>query len=197
MATKPGISCLRRTGVFPRDSTKETIRSTVSGAVPEWGTTSTQAITSAGLKKWRLHTLSGRAVASATREETMLDEFVTSSVWSGQTASSSEKIVRLTERSSTAASITRSAVAAAASRSVVRVSRSHAASTSSRVRRSFSTSRERRCSSCVRARSSWSWLMSTREVPYPARAQTAAIWDPMVPAPRTTTVRISVVMGAP
>ena len=72
-------------------------------------TTSTHFITSAGLKKCMLHTRSGRPVASAIRDETMLEELVARIACGGRRRSRSANTSRLTSSFSTAASITKSA----------------------------------------------------------------------------------------
>ena len=185
LATKPGISLRSTTGCLPSCSVRATTVSTVASDVSGPRTTSTQRITSAGLKKCMLATRSGRPVASAICDDMIADEFVVRIACGGATLSSRAKTSRLTSSFSTAASITRSAPAAAASRSVLKVSRAKAASTSSRVRRPFATSRSSRACSWDRARSSASSVRSVTVVSWPASAQTMAICAPIVPAPTT------------
>ena len=69
-------------------------------------TTSTHFMISAGLKKCRLQTRSGRPVASAIRDETMLEELVARIACGGATRSRSANSCRLTSSFSTAASMT-------------------------------------------------------------------------------------------
>ncbi len=83
----------------------------------------------AGLKKCRLQTRSGRPVASAIRDDTMLDEFVARIACGGATRSRSANNARLMSSFSTAASMTKSAVDAAVVRSVLKDSRPKASST--------------------------------------------------------------------
>ena len=160
LATKPGISLRSATGCLPSRRASSSTVSNVSSEVAGERTTSTQAITSAGLKKCMLATRSGRPVASAICDEVMVEELVVRIACGGVASSSRAKISRLTSRRSTAASMTRSASAAAASRSVSKASRSNAASTSERLIRPFSTLRSSRTCSWSDARCSASGEMS-------------------------------------
>ena len=187
LATNPGISLCSTTGSLPSRRARSATASTVASSAPS---TSTQRITSAGLKKCMLATRSGRPVASASCDDMIADEFVVRIACGGASLSRRAKTSRLTSSFSTAASITTSAVDAAASRSVVNVSRAKAASTSSRVRRPLSTSRSSRERRDDSARASASSVRSVTVVSWPARAQTMAICAPIVPAPTTSTLSI-------
>jgi hypothetical protein len=69
LATKPGISLRSTTGSLPSWRVSATTASTVASDVAGPRTTSTQRITSAGLKKRMLATRSGRPVASASCDD--------------------------------------------------------------------------------------------------------------------------------
>ena len=98
LATKPGISLCSTTGCLPSRRASSSTVSKVSSEVAGERTTSTQAITSAGLKKCMLATRSGRPVASAICDETMVEELVARIACGGAALSSRAKISRLTSR---------------------------------------------------------------------------------------------------
>ncbi len=109
LTMKPGASA-ERTGVLPQSVIRAAAASTTDGSAPGGATTSTSAISGAGLKKWRPTTRSGYVVAAAAIAATdRALVFVARIVPGGATASSRAKTRRFSSRSSRAASITRSA----------------------------------------------------------------------------------------
>ena len=132
-----------------------------------------------------LSTLSGRLVASAMRDEMMLDEFVVRMAWGGHILSSSAKQARLASWFSMMASMTKSALPAAAWREGAKVSRWRAAAVCSAVRRPLATRSSSHLVAHASAFFTASGMASQTLVLYPARAHTMAICDPMAPAPMT------------
>src|SRR5580700_6265805 len=129
---------------------------------------------------------SGRAVASARRDTTMLLELVAIPAFGGRCASSAAKISRLTDGTSTTASIAQADPDAAPARSGVGWTRSAAASAASASSRPFSTRRSSHCRFETMARSSTSALTSTSATSMPWSAACCAICAPIVPAPTTS-----------
>src|ERR1700727_1091383 len=105
-AQKPGISWFKMIGVLPSWRTKAVAMSIVSDEVSGPATISAHCITSAGLKKCTLQTWLARPVASASLDDTKLEELVARIVCGGVSRSRSANRERLTSRVSTAASIT-------------------------------------------------------------------------------------------
>ena len=118
LTTKPGASELR-IGVLPQVVTASVARVATSLAVFEPATTSTSFMTGAGLKKWRPSTRSGCAVAAEIASIESALVLVARRVSGDDDSSRRRKSVRLSSRSSIAASITRSASTASPSMDVI------------------------------------------------------------------------------
>jgi hypothetical protein len=100
LAMKPYSSRASRTGVLPIARAKSMARMIASSAVCGPGTTSTSAMSSAGLKKWMLRKRSGRVTASISSDEGRVDEFVPMMVASSACSQIRAYTSRLTSRSS-------------------------------------------------------------------------------------------------
>ena len=153
--------------------------------------TSTSAISGTGLKKCMPTTRSGRRVTdpiAATDSELV---FVARIAPSAAVASSRRKASRLSARSSGMASTTRSAAESASRLSAGRM-RASASVASFASSWPFPTFRSRKPPMRSRARSVAPSSGSWTRTPRPASAATWTIPAPIVPAPRTPTVWISV-----
>ena len=118
LAMKPYSSRASRTGVLPIARAKSIARMTASSAVCGPGTTSTSAISSAGLKKWMLRKRSGlrhRTPRGATRSS--VDEFVPMMAVSSACAQIRPYTSRLMSRSSATDSMITSRAAPPGTRS--------------------------------------------------------------------------------
>ena len=175
------------TGSLPILRTNSTAAAIVSSEVSGPRITSTQRMTSAGLKKWTLQKRSRARSPVAIAEGTKLEEFEARIVPAGDRRSSVANSSRLTSSFSIAASMTRSTPHEASSRTSVVRSRENAASISAEEAVPLSILRCIRPRSEDTARSSASRDTSLSTTSYPDRAQTMAIWEPIAPAPTTRT----------
>ena len=106
LTMKPGVS-LHRTGILPQAVTRATARSATAGSVAARATTSTSAITGAGLKKCRPSDAIGWTVARGDRRRRRARSCSSrGSPSARRRGSSARKIACLAARSSTAASMT-------------------------------------------------------------------------------------------
>ena len=185
LTMKPSISRSTTIAVRPMRRDHASARCTVSSDVFGPRTTSQRSITSTGWKKCMLQHSSGRRVASARRETTMLLEFVAMPAPFGRCASRSANTSRLTASSSTTASIAHAQSRAAAARSEPACTRAAAALACSESSLPFSTRRSSHCRLDATACFSLDWSTSCSATSTPCSAACCAICAPMVPAPTT------------
>src|ERR1700693_330189 len=129
---------------------------------------------------------SGRRVASASRDTTILLELVAIPASAGRLASSAANTSRLTDATSTTASIAHAAPEAARGRSLIAVTPRAAASAASRSSLPFSTRRSSSCRFDAIARCSSSGFTWTSATSIPWSAACWEICAPIVPAPTTS-----------
>ena len=174
------------TTVLPHASANVRAVAMVSSELVMARTTSTRAITGAGLKKWMPHTRSGRPVPMASSTTGRVEVFVARTAPSAHTRSSSVKRCCLAARSSTIDSTTRSH-GPSSPRSVTTWTRARVAarSASSRVPRSTCLASD--FSSPAKRASTLAWARLRTTTSNPAFAATSATPAPMIPAPTTPT----------
>ena len=170
----PGVSRVT-TGVFPQAAANSTRASMVSWLVPAPRATSTSCITGAGLKKCMPATRSGERVAAAMAVIDSVLVLLAKIAGGGQIESSCANSLRLSSRSSSAASIT-TPDPAKTWKSSLKFNRAMASDLAFRLRW---------FSMYSRARNSASAETSASATACPAYSAVRAIPAPIVPAPST------------
>ena len=187
----PGASA-DRMGVLPQADIRSVAEASASCWVLAPPTTSTRAMTGAGLKKWRPRTRSGCRVAVPRAPIQSALVFDARSASSDAAASRTANSRRFTPRSSSAASMIRSAPSATSARDPAVARRPSRRSTSSRMARDGRGGRQATRESRgdpLAAPLDGGEVGVEEPTSRPASSATWAMPAPMVPAPMTPTCR--------
>ena len=187
LATKPGTSRCRRTGVLPAARAQASSCPSVAGAVAGAATISTSSMSSGGLNQCSAAKRDGSRRPSPSAASGSEEVLVVRIASGGVTCSARASSSRLTARSSTTDSATSAAPSTASSASATRAIRSPAMPAARRPSPPCATSRSRPVAICRRARSRVASRRPNRRTADPASAKARAMPVPIVPAPRTPT----------
>ena len=188
----PGESFFTSTVILPIFFARSVVTATVSSLVPYPRITSTSFISGTGLKKCIPQTLSGRLVAVAISVRDMDDVLEARMTFGPQISSNSLKTLFFNSMSSRTTSIMKSASLRACISVVPFILRRIASFWAASIF-PFSTLLERKRSIFFRPRSTKSSFMSLIITSQPIWAAAWAIPFPIVPAPTTPTVLMSII----